>query len=252
MEYTINKLAKLAGVTTRTLRHYDSEGLLCPARVSSNGYRIYGQKEVDKLQQILFYRELGMSLEEIKNILLTEKFSTTDALKSHLKALTEKRNQLDTMIAKVEKLIDAEKRGICVSDEEKFAAFKQELIDENEKKYGKEIREKYGDEAVDKSNEKLKEMSKEEYEEAALLTDKLNAALAEAVLTGDPAGDLAQKVCEMHKDWISLYWNTYTKQAHIGLTKMYAEDARFKAYYDNIAPGSAEFLRDAMVIYTKK
>ena len=69
MEYTINKLAKVAGVTTRTLRFYDEIGLLAPARISSNGYRIYGKKEIDRLQYILFYRELGVSLEEIKNIL---------------------------------------------------------------------------------------------------------------------------------------------------------------------------------------
>ncbi len=80
MKYTINKLAKLAGVSTRTLRYYDEIGLLRPARMSSNGYRVYGQKEVDRLQQILFYRELGVPLEEIKKILSSKEFDELDRL----------------------------------------------------------------------------------------------------------------------------------------------------------------------------
>ena len=125
MEYTINKLAKVAGVTTRTLRFYDEIGLLAPARISSNGYRIYGKKEIDRLQYILFYRELGVSLEEIKNILESKDFDGLAALESHLSALLARRKQLDLLIANVEKTISAAKGEIIMSDDEKFQGFKK-------------------------------------------------------------------------------------------------------------------------------
>jgi DNA-binding transcriptional MerR regulator len=105
MEYTIQKLAKLAGVSTRTLRYYDELGLLSPARISSNGYRIYGQKEINCLQQILFYREIGVSLEEIRNILESKDFDRLSALQSHLTALVARQKQLGLLISNVEKTI---------------------------------------------------------------------------------------------------------------------------------------------------
>ena len=91
-EYSINKLAKLAGVSPRTLRYYDEIGLLSPRRISSNSYRVYGQKEVDLLQQILFYRELGVPLEEIKNIVWSKDYNVQVALQGHLEALRAKKS----------------------------------------------------------------------------------------------------------------------------------------------------------------
>ncbi len=106
IEYAINQLAQISGVTTRTLRYYEQIGLLIPARISSNNYRIYGQKEVDALQQILFYRELGVPLEEIKSLLTAPDYDRKIALQSHLAALTEKRERLDLLIQNVGKTID--------------------------------------------------------------------------------------------------------------------------------------------------
>ena len=140
MEYTINKLAKLAGVSTRTLRYYDEFGLLSPARVSSNGYRIYGQKEVDQLQQILFYRELDVPLEEIRRILASADFDGLSALQSHLAALLARQKQLDLLIANVEKTIKGMKGEAIMSDQEKFEGFLKKLVDDNEEQYGEEIR----------------------------------------------------------------------------------------------------------------
>nr|WP_052516614.1 MerR family transcriptional regulator [Paenibacillus popilliae] len=99
----VNKLAKLAGISTRTLRYYDEIGLLSPVRMSSKRIRIYGKIEVDRLQQILFYRELGVPLDEIKKITSTKDFDGVTALQSHLTALLAKRKQLDYLIANVEK-----------------------------------------------------------------------------------------------------------------------------------------------------
>ena len=251
MEYTINKLARLAGVSTRTLRYYDEFGLLSPVRMSANGYRIYGQKEVDLLQQILFYRELGVSLEEIKRIIFSKNFDGQEALESHLSALLSKRKQLDLLITNVENTIKKIKGEIRMSDKEKFEGFMQKLVDDNEKQYGEEIRTEYGDDVVDRSNAKVRGMSKEQYDQVEKLSFEVNEALKVAFHQGDPAGELAQKACELHKRWLCYYWDNYSKEAHIGLAQMYVEDPRFTAYYDKIAVGCAEFLRDAILIYCK-
>ena len=251
MEYTINKLAKLAGVSTRTLRYYDELGLLSPARISSNEYRIYGEKEINRLQQILFYRELGVSLEEIRNILSSKDFDGHSALESHLTALLARREQLDLLVANVEKTIKTMKGEMIMSDQEKFEGFLQKLVDHNERQYGEEAREKYGDERINRSNTKVLNMSKEQFVELEMLTEDLNETLKAAFEQGDPASGLAQKACELHKKWLCFYWEDYSKEAHKGVTQMYVDDPRFTAYYNKIAPGCAAFLRDAVAIYCK-
>ncbi|MBC1230678.1 MerR family transcriptional regulator [Listeria booriae] len=252
MEYTVQKLAKLAGVSTRTLRYYDEIGILKPARINSSGYRIYGQNEVDRLQQILFYREMNVGLDKIKAILEQPDFDETEALKTHRAQLLDKRKQLDELIRNVEKSIAHSERRITMTDQEKFEGFKQKMIDENEEKYGTEIREKYGDDKINKSNAKLKGMSEAEMERVNRLAETILVELAEAFETGDPAGDKAQEVAAMHKEWLSTYWDTYSKEAHAGLAQMYVDDERFTAYYDKDQPGLAAFLRDAIVIFTSK
>ncbi|WP_163100772.1 MerR family transcriptional regulator [Peribacillus alkalitolerans] len=250
MEYTVQKLGQLAGISNRTLRYYDEIGILKPARMNSSGYRIYGQAEVDRLQQILFFRELGLSLEKIKEIVTAPSFNGAEALKEHREKLLDKRNQLDLLIANVEKSIALTEGRITMSDKEKFEGFKQKMIDDNEKKYGKEIREKYGDDAVNNSNEKVKNMTKEQHEEVTRLANEVTETIAEAFKKGDPASDIAQKAADLHKKWLTFYWSEYSKEAHAGLAQMYVDDERFKAYYDKEQPGTAEFLRDAIHIYT--
>lgn len=251
MEYTVNKLAKISGVSTRTLRYYDEIGLLKPAKIRSNGYRIYGEPQVDKLQQILFYREMGVNLEEIKKLLSDPNYDQAEALINHKKALLKKKEQLEVLIETVEKTIRSLKGEIEMKDHEKFEGFKRNLVDENERKYGKEIRSKYGDDAVDASNAKVMNMSKEQYEEAQRLSAEINETLAAAMKSGDPAGELAQKACELHKQWLCMFWQEgmYTKEGHKALGRMYVEDERFKAYYDSIAEGCAEFLSKALDVY---
>ncbi|KAF0824160.1 MerR family transcriptional regulator [Cytobacillus firmus] len=250
MEYTVQKLAQLAGVSSRTLRYYDEIGILKPARTNSSGYRIYGQKEVDRLQQILFYRELGISLDQIKEIITAHAFDAADALKEHREKLLEKRKQLDLLITNVEKTIASAEGRTTMSDKEKFEGFKKKMIEDNEKQYGNEIREKYGEETVEKSNAKLMNMTREEHEAVVKLAEEINSTLEQAMEKGDPAGELAQKAAGLHKQWITYYWSEYSKEAHAGLAEMYVADERFKAYYDKVRPGAAEFLRDAIKIYT--
>lgn len=250
MEYKVQELGKLAGVSTRTLRYYDEIELLRPARINSSGYRIYGQAEVDRLQQILFYRELGVGLNDIKNIMDEETFDGATALMEHRRKLLEKREQLDLLIANVDKTIASQNGDVKMSNKEKFEGFKKKIIDDNEKKYGKEIRGKYGDDTVDKSNQKMKGMSQKQYDEVTVLESEVLKTLNEAFKIGDPAGGIAQKAADLHKKWLCYYWSTYSSQAHAGLAQIYVDDERFTAYYDKEKPGTAEFLRDAILIYT--
>ena len=136
MEYTVQKLARLAGVSTRTLRYYDEIGILKPARINSSGYRIYGPAEVDRLQQILFYKVLGMKLDVIKEIITSPDYDGLKALREHRRQLMQKREHLDRLIANVEKTIDAMEGRGTMTDQEKFEAFKKRMVEENEEKYG--------------------------------------------------------------------------------------------------------------------
>ncbi|WP_019913458.1 MerR family transcriptional regulator [Paenibacillus sp. HW567] len=250
MEYTVQKLGLLAGISTRTLRYYDEFGILKPARINSSGYRIYGQAEVDRLQQILFYRELGLSLEGIKEIITAPSFDGAHALREHHDRLLQRRQQLDTLILNVEKTLAQAEGRITMSNEEKFAGFKQKLIDDNEQKYGQEIRSKYGDEAVDRSNLKLKNMTEEQHAAVQQLEGEMFEALEQAMEEGDSASELAQKAADLHRQWLTFYWDTYSKEAHAGVAQMYVDDERFTAYYDKTRPGLARFLRDAVHVYT--
>ena len=249
MEYSGNKLSKMSGVSARTLRWYDEIGLLKPKRVASSGYRIYGQEEVDRLQQILFYRELGFPLDDIKEIMSAPNFNREQAFQSHLTELLEKKKRLDLLIENVIKSINAMKGETIMTDNEKFEGFKQTLIKENEQKYGAEIREKYGNSAVDESNAKLKGLTKEQYDEGERLRIQIEETLKTAFDTGDPAGDLAQKACGLHRQWLCVFYPNYSKEYHRALGEMYVADERFRANYDKIAPGCTEFLRDAINIY---
>lgn len=249
MEYTINKLAQIAGVSTRTLRYYDQIGLLRSRRISSNGYRIYGGQEVDRLQQILFYRELGVPLEEIRTLLRADDFDNVRALEAHRAALIERREQLDKLIATVEKTIGARKGEVAMSDAAKFEGFKRQLVEENEASFGAEVRELYGEEAVEKSNSALMGLSEERYAELSALEARVKEALAEAVATGDPAGATAQKAAALHGEWLTFMWGNYSPGAHLGVTQLYLEDERFAAYYDAVTSGATQFLHDAVAIY---
>lgn len=248
----MQKLAKLAGISARTLRYYDEFGILKPARINSSGYRIYGRPEVDLLQQILFYRELGLSLENIKAIVTSPSFDGTKALRTHHGKLMAKREQLDRLISNVEKTLTEREGRITMSDTEKFEGFKQKMIEDNEQAYGKEARGKYGDEAVDRSNKQLMNMTEEQYSAVQKIEEDMFASLAEGMKTGDSAGEAAQRAADLHRQWLTFFWGSYSPEAHAGVAQMYVDDERFTAYYDKRGAGLARFLRDAVHAYTAK
>ena len=252
MEYTVKALAELAGVTPRTLRWYDRKGLLKPRRTTEAGYRLYGRGEVDRLQTILFYKELGLELEAIREILDAPDFDRLEALQSHLSELESRRRKLDALILTVEKTIDEAKGGTQMSDKEKFEAFKRRAVEANEEQYGKEIREKYGPEVVEASNARVLSLTKEEYTCWKTLGEDILSALSAAVRAGEPtAGPEGRRIAELHRRWLSFSGETYTPQAHRGLAELYTADERFTAYYDREVPGCAAFLRDAVRAYTE-
>ena len=247
--YTIGKLARLAGVTTRTLRYYDQIGLLRPSKTSEAGYRQYGKEQVDALQQILFYRALGVGPEEIRRIMQSPDFDAQAALEKHLSELVERRGQLDALIDTVAFTLKAKKEGIDMTDADKFEGFKQKLIDDNEWQYGEEVRERYGDEAMDQSNAKLMGMTPAQYTRMEALVVQVNGALKAAMASGDVQGAEATHLCKLHKEWLMCSWSSYSAKAHRGLAQMYVDDERFAAYYDSVAPCAAVFLRDALLAF---
>ena len=249
MTYTTKQLARLAGITSRSLRFYDQIGLLSPRRTTHNSYRVYTQTEVDLLQQILFYRELGLRLDEIKTLLSSEDFDEIETLKSHLAALMERKQQIDMIIQNVQNTIASKEGKKNMSDGQKFEGLKKHLVEENDRAFGKEIREKYGEQAVEDSNARMMGLSQVQYTAMQNLSDEMNQKLNIACQTGDPASALAQEVCDLHRQWLGYTWKTYSKQAHLSLGQMYVADERFKAYYDAIAPGCAEFLAEALKTY---
>ena len=251
MEYTVSALAKLAGVTPRTLRWYDREGLLRPLRVTESGYRIYGPEQVDRLQLILFYRALGLGLPAIRAILESPAFDRRAALQSHLAELEARRARLDDLIRTVRKTLAETEGGTAMTDLEKFEAFKRRAVEANEESFGREIRAKYGDAEADRANARILALTQEEYDQWKALGGEIHTALMAAVRTGeDPAGPEGQRIAALHRRWLSYSWEAYTPQAHRGLGELYVADPRFTAYYDWEGPGCAAFLSRAIAAYT--
>lgn len=247
MEYTVQKLADMAGVSARTIRFYDEIGLLPPSRVSEAGYRLYGRREVDALQQILFFRALGLDLKTIAAMMQDASFNRLEALFSHLEALQAQKARIDRLIDTVQKTIQKEEGKITMTDQEKFEGLKKRLLDENERKYGAQARENYGEEAVASSNAHWMGLTKEQYEAMEETGGKLQSLLEVAVRAGDaPDGPQGEAAARLHKAWLGATWPRYTPQAHKGLGDTYICDERFTAHYDKSIPGCAGFLRDAI------
>lgn len=247
MEYTVKKLAALSGVSARTLRYYDQIGLVVPMRINSSGYRIYGQEQVDVLQEVLFYRELGLSLDDIGRIVHTPGFDRLSALREHLAVLSIHRARLGLLIRNVKKTIQKEEGFCTMTDSEKFEGFKKHLIQENEQKYGDEIRTKYGAAAIEKSNAKAMSLTQTQYEEMQKTEQELFRALQKAVREGvNPAEETGRNIAMLHRQWLSFTWPSYTTKAHRDLCDMYLTDERFRSYYEKVQPGAVEFLAAAV------
>lgn len=252
MEYSIRKLSEMAGVSARTLRYYDTIGLLKPAFVNEAGYRFYGEKELEKLQQILFYRERGLKLDTIRGLLYSRDFDTMAALNEHLNALEMQREKIEGLITAVKMTIASMKGEINMSDEARFEAFKKQAVKKNEEKYGSEIHSRYGETAVDAANQKMLQMSKTEYEQFKDLEKEILVMLEKAVRQKEsPEGETGRQIAKLHRDWLQMSCYAYDAAMHRGIVQMYTEDARFKSYYDREAEGCAAFLKQAVLNWIK-
>lgn len=252
MEYSIQELSRLSGVTTRALRWYDQICLLKPSRVAESGYRYYGRAEVDRLQDILYYRALGVELARIKECLDDPSFDRLAALRNHLAALEAERERLEQLIRSVKDTIGVEERNEIMSDEQKFEAFKQRAVAHNEEVYGAEIRDKYGDQEVDEANAAVMGLTQTQYQEWTDLGREIQERLEAAVQAGlSPESEEGKEITALHRRWLTITGNRYAPARHRGIAELYVMDERFTAYYDKRLPGCARFLRDAVAYWAK-
>ena len=253
MEYSIQQLSRLAGVTTRTLRWYDKLGLLKPSRTAESGYRYYGPEEVDRLQDILFYRALGVELAQIKECLDSPSFDRLATLQSHLTELEARQERLGSLIQAVKDTIQAEERNEIMADEKKFEAFKQNAVEQYEQRFGQEARTLYGDEAVDAARSNILDLTSEQYQEWMELNNEILQKLEQAVRTKlSPTSEEGKKLMQLHRRWLTISDNKYDAQKHKGLAELYVADQRFTAYYDRDLSGCAQFLHDAIVYWAER
>ena len=252
MEYSIQELSRLSGVTTRTLRWYDQIGLLKPSRVAESGYRYYGGAEVDRLQDILYYRALGVELAQIKECLDDPSFDRLAALRNHLAAPEAERERLEQLIRSVKDTIGVEERNEIMSDEQKFEAFKQRAVAHIEEVYGAETRARYGDKEVDEANAAVMNLTREQYQEwtdlGREIQKRLEAAVRSEVL---PESETGRDITALHRRWLTITGTPYDPARHRGIAALYIADPRFTAYYDKAVPGCARFLSDAVAHWAK-
>ncbi len=250
MTYSITTLSKLSGISSRTLRYYDEIGLLPPAYTDKTGCRYYENKQVNLLQQILFYKVRGFCLSDIHNILYQEDFDILQALENHLLSLQKQQNQLTQMIQTVQKTISDQKGEKTMQDTEKFMCFKEQVISAHEATYGTELRKQYGHAEINATHEKIRNMTMADYERFQNLKHEIQIQLEQAVLQNiSPKSETAKRIVVLHKEWLGMTLQEYQTNIHKGITMLYTQDTRFTAYYDKNVSGCAAFLQNAILYW---
>lgn len=242
MTMQVKALADLVGISVRTLHYYDEIGLLSPSAFTAAGYRLYSDKDIDLLQQILFFKTLGVPLNEIKSIIHHRPFDQHQALVEHQKMLNRKRRQLDQLIHTVNQSIKHLEGEIEMSTDEKFAGF-----DFSHNPYEKEARENWGDQAVDNVQENVGKMD----DKAQDKMNKIYARLAEIRHTS-PQSETAQVAIGTWFDFLNTHIGTYSLEAFKGLGQLYVLDERFTENIDQFGQGLAQFMCDAMTTYAER
>lgn len=242
----VKEVAELTGVSVRTLHHYDEIGLLKPEEKTDSGYRNYSGANLETLQQILFFRELGFSLTKIREIITDPDYDRTEALALQRRMLVDRRGQLDRMIAVIDQTIRHHKGEIHMTDKEKFAGF--DFTKGNP--YEQEARQRWGDKAVDSSNARLGAMSKEEQERLGQEMNEIYFKLAD-LRHLSPESEEAQAAIKLWWEYLNRMGN-YSPEAFKGLGEMYVCDERFTKNIDKFGEGLAVFMRDAMAVFTDR
>jgi len=237
--WQIGELARLSGVTSRTLRHYDAIGLLEPRDVGPGGRRAYGRDELLRLQQILVLRELDVPLATVADMLSGE---LLERLREHHERLLTERDRFDRLARTVATTITALTKGEDMAADKLYEGFDNSA-------YDVEARERWGDDRVDRSHATWERLGPAGQAAHHAETAAINAGLAAAMTQRAAPGDArVQALVARHFAQIVVFW-TPTAAAYAGLGQMYVDDARFTATYDAVAPGLAVYLRDAMAVF---
>ena len=239
---TVGQVAVLAHVTVRTLHHYDRLGLLSPGGRTPAGYRTYTDADLVRLRQILLYRELGFSLEEIASIL--EKGSDREHLRRQRELLRGRSLRLQNMIRSVERELGAREMGIELTPEERFEVWGE--FDPTE--HAAEADERWGEtDAYKESARRSKAYSKDNWLQIKEESEKVTAGLIRAMQAGEPPdGAEAMDLAEEHRRQIDKWFYPLGYEMHVGLADMYLADLRFTATYEDMAEGLAAYIAQAI------
>jgi MerR family transcriptional regulator, thiopeptide resistance regulator len=240
---TVGEVAALAGVTVRTLHHYDRIGLLSPSGRSAAGYRLYAPADLDRLHQVLLYRELGFSLEDVADLLSDDADPEAHLRRQH-RLLRDRLDRTQQMVAAVEKEMEARAMGISLTPEERFEVFG----DFDPDQYEEEVQERWGEtDAYAQSKRRTSAYSKEDWVRIKAEGEDVEARFAAALAAGVPAdSEQAMDIAEQHRQQISRYFYDCPPQMHAGLGRMYVEDERFTAHYEKRAAGLAQYVSTAV------
>ena len=242
---SVGDVAALAGVTVRTLHHYDRIGLLSPSERSAAGYRRYAPADLDRLHQVLLYRELGFPLEEIATLLDDPDADPAEHLRRQHRLLRDRLERTQSMVAAVEKEMEARTMGISLTPEERFEIFGPDYSED----YEREAEERWGEtEAWAQSQRRTAAYTKEDWVRIKAEADDVQNRLADAMRAGIPASSRqAMDLAEEHRQHITRWFYDCPKEMHVKLGEMYTADPRFTATYDAVAPGLARWFHEAIV-----
>jgi DNA-binding transcriptional MerR regulator len=238
--YTVGAVARLAHVSVRALRHYDELGLLRPSRRTEAGYRLYTSKDLERLQQVLFYKELGFGLEEIRGLMTSPAFDRQVALVAQRRAVATQALRLEALLGLIDRTLAALEGETQMSDEELFEVFGDFDPSEHED----EVRERWGDTAAYReSARRTRGYTKEDWARFKAESDALNADIAALMSSGAPPDDQqAMDAAERHRLQIDRWFYPCPPGMHVALGRMYVADPRFAATYEQIRPGMARYL----------
>ncbi|MFJ8494802.1 MerR family transcriptional regulator [Streptomyces sp. NPDC094038] len=244
MSYSVGQVAGFAGVTVRTLHHYDEIGLLVPGERSTAGHRRYGDADLERLQRILFHRELGFPLDEVAALLDDPEADPRAHLRRQHELLTARIEKLRKMAAAVEHAMEARRMGIDLTPGERFEVFG----DKDPEQYAEEAEQRWGGtEAYAESQRRAARYTKADWQRMKAEADDWSARYAALVTAAEPAaGERAMDMAEEHRRHISAWFYDCPPEMHRCLAAMYVSDERFKAFYDSVAPGLAEHLKEAI------
>jgi len=248
MAYTVKQLAKISGVSVRTLHWYDEKGLLKPSYHGSNGYRYYEEEQLLMLQQILFFRELGFNLNDIQKLLSQDDFDKVRALQSHKQVLTEEINRKSNLITTIDKTISHLRGKETMQDNELYYGFDKA----RQKEYEQYLVKEYGSKAEDllkQSHKRTAKWDKDEWDDVKSTGDQIHKELTDAINSNlSPESDEVQKIIHRHYELQNRFYDL-TKEVYIGLTDLYAQHPDFKKFFDVYHPKMIEYIGKAMRHY---